>query len=317
MGDGSLGASGARAGRRAVVVVNAARASRVPGLRARITHMASTVGWPDPQIVLTTREDAGTGLARQAVADGADLVVAVGGDGTVRACAQALAGTDVRLGIVPAGSANLVARALGVPRGLGAALAVAFLGTDRRIDVLSADGLVCASMAGMGVDAAVVAATPGWLKRRAGWPAYAAASARQLLDEMVEFSIRLDNDPPLRRRARSVVVGNTGQLPGGFPILPAAVPDDGQLDVAILAPASLVGWVSVGYRAVRGSIKDDVLLERLRARRVDVTAARALPRQVDGEVIAASAELSAAVVPGALVVKVPWSQPAPDGSRPD
>jgi diacylglycerol kinase family enzyme len=298
-------AEGAHAGRRAVVVVNGARAGRVPGLPARVAHMA----W-------TTREDDGTELARQAVEDGADLVVAVGGDGTVRACAQALAGTDVRLAIVPAGSANLVARTLRLPRGPGAALAVAFLGADRRIDVLSADGLIGAAMAGIGVDAAVVAATSGWLKQRAGWPAYAAASARQLLDDLVEFTIRLDDGPSLRRRARSVVVGNTGQLPGGFPILPAAVPDDGQLDVAILAPASLAGWVSVGYRAVRGSIRDDVLLERLRARRVDLTASRALPRQIDGEVIAASSRLSAAVRPGALVVRVPWSERAPAGSPP-
>jgi diacylglycerol kinase family enzyme len=288
----------------------------VPGLRTRVAEMARSAGWPDPYIVMTTREDAGTGPATQAVQDCADLVVAVGGDGTVRACAQALAGTDVRLGIVPAGSANLVARALRLPRGPGAALAVAFLGADRRIDVMSADGMVCAAMAGIGVDAAVVAATPGWLKRRAGWPAYAAASARQLLDELVEFTIRLDDGPPLHRRARSVVVGNTGQLPGGFPILPAAVPDDGQLDVAILAPASLAGWVSIGYRAIIGSIKDDVLLERLRARRVDVTATRALPRQIDGEVIAAGAGLSAAVRPGALLVKVPWPERAAAGSRP-
>jgi len=286
----------------AAFVVNSARAGR-PLVR-RLTaaaHAASHTAL----VLFTTPDDSGTGMARQAVTAGARVVFAVGGDGTVRACAQQLAGTDIPLAIAPLGAANLTAHALGIPGGLGAALAVGLRGTSRHIDVASVDGMISTAMAGIGLDAAVVGATSDRLKRRAGWPAYAAASARLLLARPTEFAIRLDSGPPMIRRARSVVVGNCGLLPGGFPILPAARLDDGVLDVGILAPAGMAGWVSVGYRCVLASSRDDHQLERYRARQVEVHAATPLPRQVDGEVIGSGDLLQVRVLSGALLVRVP------------
>jgi diacylglycerol kinase family enzyme len=223
----------------------------------------------------------------------------------------------VPLAIVPAGSANLTARTLGLPRDIPAALAAGFDGPDRNLDLASVDGLICTAMAGIGVDAAVVGATSDRLKRRAGWPAYLAGSARELLAEPTRFTICLDGGPPMVALARSVVVGNCGLLPGGFPILPDAAPDDGVLDVGVLAPAGLAGWVSVGYRAVLASRRDDAQLARFRARSVEVRAAAPLPRQVDGEVIGPGEALSVRVLPGALRVRVmPRRSRARAGSRP-
>jgi diacylglycerol kinase family enzyme len=283
-------------------VVNGARVRA--GLRARLSAAASAAGYGS-LLLLTTPEDTGRGLTRQALAAGATVLVAVGGDGTVSACAQELAGGGVPLAIVPLGSANLTARALGIPRHIGAALAAGLRGATRRIDLASVNGRLCTSMAGIGLDAAVVGATPERLKLRAGWPAYAAASAGVLLARPTEFAIRLDGGPPLVRRARSVVVGNCGLLPGGFPILPDALLDDGLLDVGILAPAGLRGWLSVGYRCVAASRRDDGQLERQRARQVEIQSAVPLPRQVDGEMLSPGDVLSAVVRPGALLVRVP------------
>jgi len=299
----------------AALVVNGARARRVAGLRDAFTAMAAARGYA-ASVLMTNPADGGEEATRMALADGATVVIAAGGDGTVRACAQVLAGTSVPLAIVPAGSANLTARALGLPGGLAAALAVGFTGTDRPLDLISVDGLACVAMAGIGVDAAVVGATSEQLKRRTGWPAYAAASFRQLLAPPAEFTISLDGGPPLIRRACSVVVGNTGLLPGGFPILPDARPDDGILDVGVLAPAGLAGWVSVGYRAVLASRRDDAQLERFRARTVEVRATGPLPRQVDGEVISPGRDLSACVRPGALRVRVTAQGRPRRGPRP-
>jgi diacylglycerol kinase family enzyme len=313
------------AGPLAAFIVNGTRASRVAGLRARFTAAAAASGWGTPLILLTTPQDSGAGAAGRALEAGASVVFAVGGDGTVRACAQALAGTEVPLAIVPAGSANLTARALGVPRDPDAALAAGFRGAECQIDLarvdLSSAGpragrMTCASMAGIGVDAAVVGATSERLKRLAGWPAYAAASAGQLLGAPAEYTIRLDGGPPTVRRARSVVVGNTGRLPGGFPILPDARPDDGILDVGILSPAGLAGWISVGYRAILGSRRDDSQLERRRARTVEITTAAPQPRQVDGEVIEPGTALSVSVLPGALRVRIPVRSLERRGLRP-
>ncbi len=305
----------------AAFIVNETRAREAAGLRARFTAAAAACGWGPPLILVTTRQDSGTGAAGQALEAGASVVFAVGGDGTVRACAQALAGSEVPLAIVPAGSANLTARALGVPRAPDAALATGFRGADCQVDLAcvrwpESDGMICTAMAGIGVDAAVVGATSERLKRRAGWPAYAVASAGQLAGAPAEFAIRLDGGLPTVRRARSVVVGNTGRLPGGFPILPDARPDDGILDVGILAPAGLAGWISVGYRAVLGSRRDDGQLERHRARTVEIRAAAPQPRQVDGEIIAAGSALSVSVLPGALRVRIPARSLERRGLRP-
>jgi diacylglycerol kinase family enzyme len=292
------------AGTAAFVVNRTCVRAAWPGFSRRCRAAAVARGW-DPLLLETVRDDTGTGLARSALAAGAGVVFAVGGDGTVRACAQALAGTPVPLAIVPQGTANLTARALGIPPGLGAALAIGFGRHERRIDLALADGITYAAMAGIGVDAAVVGATPGGLKARAGWLAYAAAGTAQVFGRRTTFEVRLDGAPPLTRRARSVVVGNAGLLPGGFRLLPGARLDDGLLDVGILAPASPLGWARVAYRVLAASRRDGRALERHQARSVEIHAAGELPREVDGEVIAPGRSLTVTVVPGALLVRVP------------
>jgi diacylglycerol kinase (ATP) len=299
-----------RGGGLPAVVVNGARVRDAARLRHECEQAADAAGWQRPLLVPTTPDDPGIGQASRAVEAGAALVVVVGGDGTVRACAQALTGTGVPLAIVPAGSANLTARALGLPGRLVPALDVAFRGQDRRIDLGSADGVVFAAMAGIGLDAAVVARARGLTKRLAGWPAYAVAATGQLLRRSVTFTIRIDGGEPLTRVARCVTVGNSGALPGGFAIMPDARPDDGRLDVVVLAPSGPLGWADVGYRVALGSRRDDGQLERFRVGTVEIRAAEptaGLPRQVDGELIGPSSALSVHVLPAALLVRVPVS----------
>jgi diacylglycerol kinase family enzyme len=288
-----------------VLVVNAARVRDTGRLRRASEQLAAASGWRAPLMLSTTLDDPGSGLARQALGLGAALVIAVGGDGTVRACAEVLAGTGVPLGIVPAGSANLTAAALGIPARMDVALRVAFGGRERLIDLGLADGLTFAAMAGLGLDAAVVGATPRAVKRVAGWSAYAVAASGHLLRQPATFTIRLDGGDLIVRRARSVTVGNSGALPGGFPILPAARLDDGLLDVVILAPAGPLGWASVGFRVLTRSRRDDLQLERHQARTIEIRADADLPRQVDGEIITPARSLTVTVQPRALRVRVP------------
>jgi undecaprenyl-diphosphatase len=313
---------------RAAIVINSVLARDLGRFRRRCREAAAAGGW-EPFFLETTLDDRGMGLARAAVAAGARMVVAAGGDGTVRACAQALAGTQVPLAIVPLGTANLAARALGIPAGAGGSLAAAFGGHERRIDLAvatdaagagatggagSAGGagrLTFAAMAGIGLDAEVVAATPRLLKRRVGWLAYAAAGVAHLPGRGERFTVRLDDGEPLARRARCVVVGNAGLLPGGFTLLPQARLDDGLLDVGILAPAGPAGWLRVAHRVLTGGGRDGRALERHQARRVEISAETELPREVDGEVITPGRSLTVTLLRSALTVRVP-----PRGSRP-
>ena len=292
-------------------------------------------GWK-PWFVPTSEAEDGLALTRRAVAAGASLVFAVGGDGTVRACAEALAGTGVPLAIVPLGTANLTARALGVPARADRAVDAGFDGQrppdrpgparrDRQgrdrldgtgVDMTSRSGTEgratrFAAMAGIGLDAAVVEAADEQLKRRLGWVAYAVSGVTRLSLPPRDFTVRLDDAEPLRRRARCVVVANAGLLPGGFTLLPGARLDDGLLDVGILAPAGTWGWVRVAGRVLARGRRQDHSLERFQARRVQVSADVKLPRQVDGEIVAPGQTLSVSVCPGVLVVR----QAAADARR--
>jgi diacylglycerol kinase family enzyme len=304
----------------AAIVINSTLARDLGRFRRRCREAAAAGGW-EPSFLETTLDDRGPGLAGAAVAAGARMVVAAGGDGTVRACAQALAGTQVPLAIVPLGTANLAARALGIPSRIGGSLATAFGGHERRIDLAVAGAAVAgaagagamggageltfAAMAGIGLDAEVVAATPRLLKRRAGWLAYAAAGIAHLPGRGERFTVRLDDDEPLARQARCVVVGNAGLLPGGFALLPQARLDDGLLDVGILAPAGPAGWLRVAHQVLSGGGRDGRQLERHQARRVEIRTDAELPREVDGEVIAPGRSLTVTLLRRALTVRVP------------
>ena len=265
---------------------------------------AARHGWRADCIV-TEKAEAGVAAASSAALDGTDLVVAVGGDGTVRGCAEGLAGTGVPLGIVPLGTANLLARTLRLPRHPHPALALALgaSSSDRVIDLAVADGVPFTAMAGMGLDAAVVAGTR--LKHQFGWFAYAVSGAAHLAMAPATFTIRLDGGAPVERKARSVVVGNSGLLPGGFSLLPDARPDDGLLDVGTLAPHGPLGWPRLATRVLTRSQRQDRMLERFQARQVEITASVSLPREIDGELVTAARSLTVKVLPGALTVRIP------------
>jgi YegS/Rv2252/BmrU family lipid kinase len=293
----------------AAIVINRTLVRDLGRFRRRCRAAAAASGW-EPSFLETTLGDRGLELARGAVAAGAQLVVAAGGDGTVRACAQALAGTRVPLAVVPLGTANLAARALGVPSGTGRALVAGFGGQERRIDLAVAEtggagALTFAAMAGIGLDAEVVAATPRLLKSRAGWLAYAASGIAHLAGRAERFTVRLDDGEPWAGGARCVVVGNAGLLPGGFVLLPRAQLDDGVLDVGILAPSGPADWLRVAHRVLTGSGREGGQLERHQARRVEITAETDLPREVDGEVISPGQCLTVTLLRRALTVRVP------------
>jgi diacylglycerol kinase family enzyme len=273
-------------------------------LLALCADAAARHGWR-AEFLVTDKAEAGVAAASSAALDGVDLVVAVGGDGTVRGCAEGLARTGVPLGVVPHGTANLLARTLRIPGHPRAALALA-LGAgcvDRVVDLAVTDEGPFTAMAGMGLDAAVVAGTR--LKHQFGWLAYAMSGAAHLALPPTRFSIRLDDGAPVEREARSVVVGNSGLLPGGFSLLPAARLDDGVLDVGVLAPRGPLGWPRLAARVLTRSHYQDRMLERFRARKVEITADAPLPREVDGELVAAGHSLTVTVEPGALTVRMP------------
>jgi diacylglycerol kinase family enzyme len=306
---------------RSAVVINPVKVVDLDARRAEICAALAEAGWPEPMWLPTTPDDPGCGMAQQAVDAGVEVVFACGGDGTVMACAAALAGTGVAMAVIPSGTGNLLAANLGLSSDVVAAVAVAVQGGRRRIDVggvadadtVSGHPGTFTVMAGMGFDAHMIDATSDALKARIGWLAYVLAGARQLRRSRMHVRISLDGGPPMRRTARTVLIANVGRLQGGILLLPAAEPDDGYLDVAVLSPNTLVHWLQLAWAVLRRRPRVP-RLETFRARSVDVHSNRVQPRELDGDVIAAARSLSVAVRPSALTVCVLLTAPSAPGT---
>ncbi|MDM7855193.1 diacylglycerol/lipid kinase family protein [Cellulomonas alba] len=310
----------------------------VAQLGALIRRYRAERGQPEPLWLETTAADPGVGQTRAAVEAGADLVVAIGGDGTVRAVAEGLVGTSVPMGLIPLGTGNLLARNLDIPVGDPVtALEIALAGRDREIDVgwlrvlrweSDVDDDVARAaepgpddqprdhiflvIAGVGFDAAMVADTDEHLKARVGWVAYFFSGIRHLHGSRARVHVRLDDGATQTTRLRSLLIGNCGRLPGGITLLPDAVVDDGWLDVAAIdTRIGLAGWAQLfGEVVLQGvGLRNDLpakigRIDHTRARTVHVVLPGGEHVQVDGDVVGRVTEVAARVDPGALVVRV-------------
>jgi diacylglycerol kinase family enzyme/membrane-associated phospholipid phosphatase len=295
---------------RAAVIVNPIKVGDGVAFRRKVTRALAVRGFDDPLWLETREDDAGNAMAKQAIENESDLVLVAGGDGTVRVVCAALATTGIPVGVIPAGTGNLLARNLHIPLDLDDALERILDGRDRRIDLVKVhgDGLDTdhfAVMAGLGLDAAIITGAPPILKAQIGWTAYLVSAAKNINHPSVKVRISLDDEEPLERRVRTVVIGNVGMLQANIPLLPDARPDDGLIDVVIIAPRRVTQWPLVFWRVMTRTKRTEMYLERFTGRKVEITAAVDVERQLDGDGIGAGRGLTAEVEPGSLVVRVP------------
>jgi diacylglycerol kinase family enzyme len=291
------------------VILNPVKIPDAESFRRTVDAALSDRGYDDSLWLETTVDDAGVAMAREAIEEKVDLVVVAGGDGTVRVVCAELAGSGLPVAVLPAGTGNLLARNLGISLDLEIALTELLGGAEQQIDSvriegdeLPADRFVV--MAGLGLDAAIIADAPDELKKRVGWAAYVVSTVRNLNHPSVRVEIQVDDQPPVRRRVRTVVIGNVGTLQANIPLLPDAKPDDGRIDVVVLAPRRLTHWPRVALGLIVRSIREQHV-ERFTGRRVQIRAAKTVRRQLDGDTISEGRSLIAEVDPAALVVKIP------------
>lgn len=314
------------------VVYNPVRVD-VDRVRAAVEARAAEAGDIELIWLETTPEDGGQGQTRQALARGAELVLAAGGDGTVRAVAEALRDQDATLGLVPGGTGNLLARNLGVPySSIEEACAVAFGGVTRRIDI----GLATATraqgthsehaflvMAGIGLDARLIEGARPELKKRLGWIAYVESAFRSLpRSSKVRVRFRIDGDPERTAHVSTILFANCGTLPGNMELIPDGEVDDGLLDIAILQPATVFGWLAIwrkvtwenrvlrksalGRRIIRFTNRTGrTQLSYLRGQTITVRLHEPEPFELDGDSFGEVIGLRLAVDPQGLRVRVP------------
>ncbi|WP_430783485.1 diacylglycerol/lipid kinase family protein [Actinoplanes sp. G11-F43] len=298
-------------GPRTAVVFNPSKVADPDHLRRTVHEALDRAGWPEPTWYETTPDDPGRGQAKKAMAEGAELVFACGGDGTVTAVVTALAGSDVALAVLPAGTGNLLAANLGLGTDPATGLEVALEGGRRRIDVGALGDRCFVVMAGMGFDAQMLEDTSERAKKHIGWPAYLGGAVKHLLDRPMRVRIRLDGGPPMPRRPAAVIVGNVGRLQGGVRLLSKAEPDDGRLNVAILSPTNLAHWAAL-VTAVISRRERVPLMETYTASRVEIYSNRAQARQLDGDTIDPGKVMKIQVRPKALLLCVPQPDADPD-----
>ncbi len=308
--------------RRAAVIYNPAKVRDSVTFRRHVEYELSSRGWDKPVYLETSINDPGRAMTQQAVAAGVDLVLGAGGDGTIRVICAGLANTDIPFGLIPAGTGNLLARNIGIPLDEAAALDVAFDGLDKRVDLvrLSVDGGQddhFAVMAGIGIDAVIMEGTDPNLKKAVGSAAYFVSAAQNANHPALHATIQVDDQPPLKRKAHVMVIGNVGLLQANIQLIPGARPDDGLLDVIVASPRTVRDWARIITQVLarrRGSDDDDAL-DRLVGRRVTITVEERDQYQLDGDTVGECSRLTAEVVPGALRLRVPRrpsEQPAPD-----
>jgi diacylglycerol kinase family enzyme len=274
----------------------------------------------------TSAEDAGQGAVSEALAWGAEVVVAVGGDGTVRAVAERLADdrAAAELAIVPLGTGNLFARNLGVPIGdVPGALARAFTGESRAVDLgwleTEIEGRhvrqAFAVLAGFGIDAHMVVETDDDLKSKVGWLAYVESLGRAFsASRVVEIDIAVDGAPPEWTAGHTLLVGNCGTLQGGIALLPDADPSDGELDLLLLSAESVGQWLDTLrsfvwdngiWQLFRGQerAKSADTTTHARARHVSVALSEPRVIEIDGDAIGEARGFTATIQPGAVRVR--------------
>lgn len=232
----------------------------------------------------------GTRLANEAVHDGFDVVIACGGDGTVSEIVDGLAGTDVAVGVLPGGTANVWAHEIGMsPRMRVAAMQLASA-ESVRIDVghvvVNGDvGRHFLLMAGLGLDGAIMAHVSRPLKNRIG-PLAVGVAAAEALPSFKAVPIRAEMDGVhWQGKVAQVVLGNT-RLYGGFTrMTPYAYVDDGLLDLCLVTPDGVVGAARQAASLLFRQRPSAVSAELYRAASVTIRAALEMPLQLDGGAI--------------------------------
>jgi diacylglycerol kinase (ATP) len=294
--------------------------------RIQVEAACAAAGWSRPLVLETTPDDPGHGQAKRALEERPDVVIAGGGDGTIRVVASELCGTQVPMGVLPLGTGNLLARNLGLePSALQANINVALHGVIRKIDTADItleneatgarreDSFLV--IAGIGVDADVLADTRDDLKRRFGWMAYSEAGVRHLAGQRKRVMVSIDGRPAQLRKVRSILLANCGRLPAGIDFIPTAEIDDGEIDIVVLSPRSVVGWLWIAGKTLVRHTAPIPVIEYHRGRTVRITAHDPMGTQLDGDPSGPFTSLTVEVKPRSLAVRTE-SIPSADGARP-
>jgi len=299
---------------RVAVVLNPVKA-KAEDARRIIREACHLAGWDEPRFFETTADDPGHSQTKAALAYKPDVILVGGGDGTVRVVAEALAHTNVAMGLIPLGTGNLLARNVNLDvNDLRGSVRTALFGHQRYIDTARMaihNELTGASsehaflvIAGMGLDAEVVGDTNDGLKKAVGWLAYTEAGVRHLPGRRKKVTIAMDDEPEQSRKIRSVLFANCGLIPGGIDFIPGAMIDDGVLDVVVMSPRSAIGWLAVYAKILFKHNRNLPVMNYYRSGKVVISSSEPMATQLDGDPSGEATKVTVKVEPRSLLVRV-------------
>ena len=244
-------------------------------------------------------------FARRAIARGADVVFVWGGDGTVQRCIDALAGTSATIAIMPAGTANLLATNLGVPKDVAAAVEVGLHGHRRPIDTGSVNGEHFAVMAGAGFDALMIKQADAGLKDRIGRAAYVWTGAKNLNANRATATVKVDGKRFFKGAVSCVLIGNVGEIFGGIKAFEGAKPDDGVLEFGVVTAKNPIQWTRTLGRMAIGTTANSPFVNTARGRKFVIDFDRRFPYELDGGARPGAKKLRIRVHPASIQICVP------------
>jgi diacylglycerol kinase (ATP) len=289
------------------VAVVAHRKKTLGGGLPELRRLLSDRGVDQPLWYEVSKSRKAPAQVLEAVKQGVDLILIWGGDGTVQRSLDAVAssGSGVTVGIIPAGTANLLAGNLGIPTDLEQAVRIALDGDRRSLDLGVVNDERFAVMAGTGLDALMMKEADAGLKDRAGQLAYVWTGIRAARAGVVEMSVKVDGATWFKGQASCLLFGNMGRLTGGLVAFPDARSDDGQLEVGVVMAATTLQWARVLGRLLRGAPERSKLVRMGRGRKISVKLDRELPYELDGGARPSTKKLQVRVAPEAVTVCVP------------
>jgi diacylglycerol kinase family enzyme len=206
---------------------------------------------------------------------------------------------------LPAGTANLFATNLGIPKDLEEAVKIGLNGSRRQLDVGLINGEHFGVMAGTGLDALMIRDADAGLKDKVGRFAYVWTGAKNVRKSSVKMRIEVDGTAWFKGKASCLLVGNVGDVIGGISAFPDAQPDDGRLNIGVVTASGALDWVRTLGRAAIGNVEGSPFVKTTTGLTFDIRLDRAVPYEIDGGVRKKIKRLKCQVEPGAITVCVP------------
>jgi diacylglycerol kinase (ATP) len=290
------------------VGVIAHSAKTLGGGLAELRKMLSTYGIDDPMWREVPKSKFVPKQVTKLLEDGAELIFVWGGDGTVQRVIDGVANAPVVLAVLPAGTANLFATNLGIPKDVEEAVKIGLNGSRRQLDVGQINGEHFGVMAGTGLDALMIRDVDAGLKDKVGRFAYVWTGAKNVQKTSVKMRIKVDGKAWFEGKASCLLIGNLGDVFGGISAFPEAQPDDGILNVGVVTASGAVDWVRTLGRSVVGDAEGSPFVETTTGREFDIRLNKAIPYEIDGGDRKKAKRLRCAVVPEAITVCVPQEE---------